>query len=254
MATPPSLNDRFIKNSHEISIISEYTFCSTNHFWNRRGRKMAAYNQVEHQAVDLFAEYGLTTCDTIGIYASYAQNQEEMNRSPRGISDFDLVWKHLFTKFECWDLSFQCITVIPAGESLTTIRYGEWGLETDLHAQRNFFLFGNCGWIELLMGYRFYQNNPSDRLISQFVVGQYMTPDLTLVGECLLDYCFKIHKHHSEGPLLFLPLDYRLLKLQAQIIWKATCSINLFLGGSLNLWGQNIGTGAALIGGVWFDS
>ena len=249
----PTVSERFLKDYQEISFITQYNFFSSDRFWNKKGRNISAYNKVTHQSVSLFAEYGIASTDTVGLYTFYAQNHEEMNRSPRGIGDLELVWKHFISSIQSYDFSFQIIGIIPTGDAITSVRYGEWGIESDLHCQKNFTLYERFAWFEVLAGYRYYHGSPSDQLRGQIIGGYYLLPSLKLICEAAVDYSLSLKDDRFEGPVLIMPMNYRLLQTREQLVWDVSEWVSVYIGSSQNLYGRNIGAEISFFGGIWFD-
>lgn len=250
---PPALNDDFIRACGEFSIITEYTNYSTKNFWNKNGNKRSAFNRLNQNRVDVFAEYGVTSRHTFGIYGNYAQNGEELNGTTRGFGDAELCWKYWIGCLKSFQISSRVIAIIPTGKEKTTLRYARFGVELDLHGQKEFTIGNYWGWVEFLGGYRFYSGFPSDQIRFKAAAGIQLLSHLKIVGRLFLDYgLFNGHKNYN-GPVLTLAPRYRLFKAELYGVIHVARFMHLYAGGFQHIWGENIGTGGGFLGGIWFD-
>ena len=250
---PPTLSRNFIKQSCEFSFILDYFSYDTDHFWNKDGDRKKAFNSLNQKQVNAYVEFGITDYDTIGIYGNYTQNIEEMNGNKRGIGDFELCWKHLFWSREGHYISSRVLVIVPTGPKKTTIRYGEAGVEFDIHYQRDLCILNRSAWFEVMGGYRAYSGFPSDQIRGHAVFGYQPFSNFTFIGELQLDYGVYNGENTFHGPILYLAPQYRLLTGQVQCVYNILECLSIFAGYSQNLWGENIGTGGGWFGGISLD-
>ena len=250
---PIIVTSDFLKQPGEVSIIAQYSFYKTDHFWNQHGQRRKAYNRLRQNVVDLYAEYGVTKGDTLGLYSCYVNNEEKLNHFSRGVGDIELCWKRFFVELGCHTFAWRLIGVIPVGERKTTVRYGEWGVELDLHAQHDFCFQNRWGWYEVLAGYRYYHGFPSDQLKFYAVAGYQLLSRLTAIGGLYFDYGVYNSSKGSHGPVLTLPPRYRLLKAELHGVFCVAQYVSIFAGGFQHLWGEHIGTGGGFFAGLWID-
>lgn len=249
---PLIMTSDFLKTRGEVSSIVQYTHYETDHFWNRHGDKKKAYNRLRQNEIELYSEVGITNCDTLGIDANYVNNEEKLNWTSRGFGDVELCWKRYLASAGGYLFSSRIVGIIPVGDKKTTVRYGEWGFELDLHCQKDFMLCNRFGWYELLGGYRYYHGFPSDQIKFHAVVGYHVFDRFRIIGGLYLNYGIENGKQF-HGPILTLPPRYRLLKAEIHgVVHLANC-VSVFVGGFQHLWGENIGTGGGLTSGLWVD-
>lgn len=251
---PLVIADNFIKEKGEFSFIGDYLRYETDHFWNKQGKKRRAYNHLSHQEVDIFLEYGLTQNDTVGVYTYLIQNDEKLNkRNKRGVEDLEICWKHFLITKCLFDFSFRVIGIIPVEEQKIGITYGRYGVEFDLHCQREFTFQNRCGWYELMAGYRYYNGFPSDVLKVNGVIGYQLFPRLRVMGAAYLDYGLFNGREKFVGPVLTLAPQYRLLEIKLYAVFTLTRFCDLFAGGFQHVWGENVGTGGGYFTGISLD-
>jgi hypothetical protein len=250
---PLVLSKNFLKNKNEISCFVHYTHYQTDHFWNREGQRRKAYNQLQQDGVDIYAQYGLSCQDTLGLYAYYVRNNEQLNWNSTGVGDLELHWKHFLGSVSVHAFSSRLIAIVPVGKKKTTVRYGEWGVEADLHCQRNFTFHNRSGWYELLAGYRYYGGFPSDQVKISIVAGYQPFPLLKVIGRLYLNWGVLNGKEERHGPVLTLPPRYRLLTSELHVVFCLAKWISGFAGFFQHLWGENIGTGGGFFAGISFD-
>src|SRR6202011_1634528 len=138
--------------------------------------------------------------------------------------------------------SFQIVGIVPTGDDVVSIRYGEWGVETDLHIEKELDWHSHFTWFEILGGYRRYQGLPSDQLRAQIIWGYYLFPQLKIIGECNVTYSLSLHEKKFQGPVLILPQNYRLIQTQIKLVWNFSDYGSAFIGSTQNLYGKNVGT------------
>lgn len=248
---PIVLSNDFIKSKGEFSSIFEYSTYKTDHFWNKHGKKKAAHNDLKQKDFHLFIEYGLNNKNTIGLYTNFVRNREYLHWTLEGFGDTEICWKRYWINWKQWEISSRLLGIIPSGEKKTSVRYGRFGAELDLHVQRNFLLAKRSGWCEFLAGYRYYNGFASDQIKFTAIAGYQLFSRLRLVGSTYLNYGLFNRHERFKGPILTLSPSYRLLKMKFHLVFTVTKHSEVFVGYTQHVWGQNIGTGNGIYTGLW---
>ncbi len=250
---PLILDEKFIRDKGELSLVEAGGEYSTDHFWNKHGKKLPTFNDFKQTKISFSAEYGLTPKDTLGAYVFYVQNADRLNGKKRGVGDLELNWKRFLGCCGPYLFAMRILGIFPVGAKKRSVSYGEYGAEIDLHCQRSFSFFDRCGWYELLAGYRFYKGAPSDQIRADAVVGYQLLSRLRIISGLYLEYGIFNGSKKFQGPVILLNNNYRLLKAQVQ----AVITIKPFLSGAVgyfqHIWGCNVGTGGGYFGAIWVD-
>jgi hypothetical protein len=247
----PHHTTAYIGYPNELDILPSYSTYSTDHFWNRQGKRRPTYNHFHRQSWLLYAEYALNNCNSFSLNGGYSQVEESLNGHSRGFEDAELGWKHLLYEGKTSALTSQLIGIIPCGDKKSSIRYGQWGFQANLLYSDIFSLFNRFGWYDLGLGYRFYNGFPSDQIRADASVGFDLTSRLFLIGSSHLEYgLFNGSSQHNFNHVVFHP-NYRLLKVNLECVVKICSHCYGSIGAFKHVWGRNVGAGGGFFGGTW---
>lgn len=225
----------------------------TDHFWNKKGKKLPTYNHFQRNDYLLYSEYAFCTDNSLFINGGYSTAKELLHGNSQGVDDFELGWKHLFYAKDTFVLTAQCIAIIPTGNKKSSIRYGKCGAEAGLLCSNTFCLCDRDGWYDASLAYRLYQGFPSDQVRAGFSLGYYVTPRIALIGLSQLDYGVFNGKSRFNPNTIVNHSNYRLLSLQLECYMHICSHVSLTLGGFKHVWGRNVGAGGGFLGGAWID-
>lgn len=232
---------------HTSYLTVGYHNYNTSHFWNKQGKKKAAFNRFHQHQFVFYGQYGITCTDTIGIRGGYTRVNESMNGRTMGWQDFEIDWKHLLWHRcgrDSQQLYMQLIGIVPAKTSfLPTIRYGRFGVEADLGYRQRVFVGTQSGWYEVQAGYRWYQKFPSDQVRAHFKLGWRPWCMIDIVASGFLEYgVFNGHPKINQSLVAFAP-NYRLFTMQLEGVWYFLKRFAVSCGYMWHVWGENVGTG-----------
>lgn len=226
----------------------------SDHFWNSNGDKRDAFNEFEKDAISLYAQYGLTRCDTLLLEGGWARVEESLDGKAFGFEDVEIGWKHFFGTKWGHLISAQIIGIIPSEtEYKPGLRYGEFGAEVDLLASRGLRLLGCRGSYDINLGYRYYNGFPSDQVRAYYGINLFPINRLLLTAALDLEYgVFNGKSKRNTSFFLYNP-NYRLLKGLVEAELCVCKGASLILGYRQHLWGRNVGTGGGGYGGLSYQ-
>lgn len=238
-----------VEDKGQFFFSGAYSTYHTNHFWNKNGHKLPSHNNYQEQSAHIYAEYGLTDLDTVGIKGIYSRIEESVNGRTFGFGDFEANWKHLLCKSDTDSVAFQVIFIIPSETTyVPNLRYGEWGGQFSFLYLKNFQVCQREGWFETRIGYRVYHGFPSDQARADINLGYQFFSRFEVIASGCLDYgVFNGHHHVNHNVILYNP-NYRLLKAEIQGIYTLSNFASISFGYFEHLWGNNVGAGGGLIG------
>jgi hypothetical protein len=245
--------ESFIKEKGEFVASLDYLAYKTDHFWNRKGKRLPTYNDFRAQTEAANLKYGLTSRDTLIGWAAYSCIDESMNGKTIGFQDVEIGWRHAFSCWKAFEISSQVLLLIPVGKAKDSLRYGRFGSEFDLHAIQYFQFNQHPGWVESLVGYRLYSGFPSDQIRANIRIGYDLLSWLQASGGLHLDYGVFNGTKPFSGPSILLEPNYRLLKVECESLVQITSMFYLRGGYFHHIWGENVGTGSGWYGGLLLD-
>lgn len=245
MAEQPHHTTAFIGSYENLISFSRYT---TNHFWNKNGKKLPTFNQFKQNSYLLYSECPLDRVNSAFLNGGYSTVEESMNGSSQAVNDMEVGWKHLLDGRESTAFSLESTIIIPVGAKKSSIRYGKWGLQ--LGVLYSFFL-NDALWIDSGLGYRFYEGYPSDQLRAFLSFG-YQLPYLILIATA--ETRCGLYNGDSNGNRnnIVFHANYRLIHAKMECVINLMKHLSVTLGGFYHLWGQNCGTGGGYFCGTWF--
>ncbi len=252
LSTQPHHTTAFIGQPGEIDCLVSYSSYSTNHFWNRCHQKLPTFNHFHRNAYLLYAEYALNRCNSLTLNGGFATVKESLNGNSYGCEDCELSWKSLLHREKTSALTLQILSVIPTGATKSSIRYGQLGLQASLLYSDLFTLFDDKGWYDLGIGYRYYQNFPSDQIRLDTAIGYSFLPFLSLIASAQLEYGLLNGKSSCNLNNVVLHPNYRLLNIQLECVTRVCSHILVTFGAFKHVWGYNSGAGGGFFGGAWF--
>lgn len=249
----PHYQTAFIGNAGDCESLWSYSDYSTDHFWNKHGKKLPTFNHFFRKDCHLYAECALNFCNSLFIHGGYAVIDESLNGHCRGVEDIEMGWKWLIHSGQTSALTSQLMAIIPAGRKKSSIRYGEGGAEFSLLYSDQFFLCQRSGWYDLALGYRHYTGFPSDQIRSNVALGYNVIPRLHLIVTSDLIYGLWNGNSHCNFNNVTLNPNFRLLKGHIECVVNLCSHISISFGAYRHLWGRNVGTGGGWFGGLWID-
>lgn len=249
----PHHTTAYIGSPGDTAILLTYSTYTTQHFWNKDGKKLPTYNHFDSKSYLMYVECALNCCNSFTLNAGYSTVKESLNGKSRGAEDCELGWKHLLCAGATSALTAQVIAIIPVGDFKSSVRYGKFGVQADLLYSDMFCLLNRTGWYDLDIGYRAYQGFPSDRVIANAAVGYDITSCIQMIatGEC--DYgIYNGHAKSNFNNVLLNP-NYRLVRAKIECVARVWSHALISLGVYKHLWGRNIGTGGGFFCGIWID-
>lgn len=228
-----------------------YTSYDSDEFWNREGKKRDAHNDFEKSAYTLYAEYGLTTKDTLLIKGGWARIEESINGRTFGFEDLEIGWRH-YLGSKCGHLlSIEVDAIVPVDDGFKPgLRYGKSGGEINLLATKTFDVRNWRGTYDLRLGYLGYLGFPSDQLLADAVLNLNLFSKLTFTLGGFLEWGLFNGSSHENSSHFFYNPNYRLFVGQAQATFNFCKGASLFVGYNRHIWGENVGTGGSIFGGA----
>lgn len=246
----PHHTTAYIGEPGEIDILFSYSRYSTNHFWNRHGKRLPTFSRFTRDSCLLYIEYALNRYNSLLISGGYSAVREELNGNSQGVEDLELGWKAQLYRDERAALTLQLIGIIPIGDKKSSIRYGKVGGELDiLYSQA----FDHSVWTDLSLGYRWYQGFPSDQLRSSAALGYCPFSRVSFIASLQLDYGLGSGKKRKNFNNIAFHPNYRLLEGQIEALFALSSCVAISVGGFQHLWGENIGTSGGGFCGIWME-
>lgn len=263
----PHHTTAYIRPKGEVDTLWTYSFYTTDHFWNKHGKRLPTFNHFKSHSFLLYAEYALNDRNSIWVNGGYSTVKESLNGNSNSIQDLELGWKFLIRQGTslCSEdsansspsaLTTQVIAIIPTGDKKASIRYNRFGAEIDLLYSDTFNWWNRCGWFDLLLGYRLYTGFPSDQIRASAAVGYMIFPQiprLHLIASTHLEY--GVFNGDSKGNQnnIILNSKYRLLNVQIECVINVYSQSSISIGAFQHVWGQNVGTGGGFFAGAWIN-
>lgn len=248
LAVMPHHETAFIAERNSIDFLVNYSNYNADRFWNRSGRSLKAYDTFKSHEGQAYLEYALLSCDALFAECSYVQVKEAYSGDVKKIRDSEAGWKHFWWEQNCGALSTELRAIIPMGNRKNPIRYGEWGVQASVLYSKYF----SRGWIDTLLGYRYYNGNPSDQIRAMGALGVNIYEWLQFIGTAELEYSLDSHESRFDRHVIALNPNYRLLRLKGEIVVAPFCDyIALTLGVYRHVWGRWVGEGGGFYVGSW---
>lgn len=249
----PHHKTAFIGAPGEVDLLPTYSYYMTDHFWNKRGKRLKAFNRFRKHSGLLYAEYAFNGCNSFTFNGGYSRICESLNGNSQGFEDSEVGWKHLFYENDSSAFTVEVIGIIPSGKKKSSFRYGQFGAEVNGLFSRYFNICDRWAWVDASLGYRYYSGFPSDQIRSSLAVGYFVTSQLQVIASMQLDYgLFNGVARRNRNHIAF-NANYRLLSAKLEAAMRVTSWLTLTAGGYGHLWGQNVGTGGGVFGAVWLD-
>lgn len=247
----PHHTTAFIGTPGEWDTLISYSYYSTDHFWNAKGKKLPTFNHFHSQSGFLYSEYAWNSCNSFWISGGYTAVRESLNGNSQGIDDVEVGWKHLLASNGTNALTAELEGIIPVGKRKSSVRYGTGGAQASLLYSDQFFLGNFPSWYDLGLGYLYYHGGPSDQVRAMAALGLGVNSFITFVGSSLFDCGVgNGNRHCNSNNVVFAP-DYKRLSGQIECLFSIhTCSF-VSLGAFAHLWGRNVGAGGGCFGGIW---
>lgn len=252
-AQEPHHTTAYIGQAGEIDALLTYSTYFTDHCWNSNGKKLPTHNHFFQSSYLLFAEVALNPSNSFTFNGGYSAVEESLNGNSRGIQDIECGWKHLLHATDLSSLTTQLIGIIPIGDTKTSIRYAQPGVELDVLYSSTSFIYQHQTWCDLGIGYRYYQGFPSDLIWAQSAVGYEIYPRFCTIVSAQLDYGLFNGESKMHFNNVVFNSNYRLMTLQLEFLINIFSHGSISLGGFWHAWGQNIGTGGGYFGGTWIN-
>ena len=249
----PHHTTAFIAPVGSVDALGTFSAYSTDHFWNKHGKKQPTYNHFKQQSYLLYVEYAIQPCDSLSLNGGFTQVQESLHGHQRGIEDIQIGWKHQFSGSDTSALTGKLTGIVPVGDKKCAVRYGKAGLQLALLYSQLFWLQQYCGWCDFDLGYRWYQGFPSDQIRADLALGVVVHPGIWLVASSQLDY--GLFNGQSRGNInnIVLNSNYRRLQGKLECVFNLLTHLSVSLGGYVHFWGQNVGSGGGYFCGAWLD-
>lgn len=248
----PHFVTAYIGEPGKLDCLVSYSRYSTNHFWNKSGKKLPTYNRFSSDNYLAYGEYAINQSNSCFVHGGYSRVIESLNGNSCAFKDTELGWKHLLYK-DCAALTLQVIAIVPSGEKKSSVRYGRAGGAIDLLYSNYFCLFDRSGWVDCDLGYRFYSGFPSDQINASGSVGYFCLPWLQVIASAQLDYGLSNGQSKwNLNNIAFHP-NYRLLEMQIEITARLLSHLSASIGITKHVWGRNAGAGGGFFCGLWMD-
>lgn len=243
----------YINSPGQIDLLMAYSTYSTDHFWNKEGKKLSTFNHFHRKSCFLYLDYAFDCRNSFLIKEKYSFVKESLNRNSQGFNDVELRWKSLLYQGNTAAFSSQVVGIIPVGDhAKSSIRYAKLGIEGDLLFSDTFSISHFQGNYTLELGYRHYQGFPSDQIRANAFVWMDLTPYISLIATTHLDYgLFNGSAGFNQNNIACHP-NYRLLEIQLECVVTPFSYTSFVLGAFKHIWGRNIGTGGGMFCGAWF--
>jgi hypothetical protein len=249
----PHHTTAYIGTPGSADFLPSYSTYSTDHFWNKSGKSLPTYNHFQRRSFLLYAEYALTSCNSITFNGGYSRVEESLNGASQSLNDMVLGWKQLLQKTGRYALTVQIAGLIPAGDKKSSIRYGVLGAQATLLCSSVFAVGGRNAWCDLGLGYRYYHGFPSDQICANAALGQQVRSGLNVIASAQLEYGILNGKsRYNMNNVAFHP-NYRLLNVQVECVIRAFSKVAISFGAYKHVWGQNVGIGGGYFCGIWIN-
>lgn len=186
------------------------------------------------------------------MHGGYSTANESINAKAKSLEDLELGWKWLLCNGKTSAFTSQFTVIIPTGKERCSIRYGKLGGEWDLLYSNIFNFLQHFGWYDLLLGYRFYHDGPSDQIRASIALGYDIKPYASVIAMTKLDYGVLNGRKNFHRNNITLDPNYRLLEMQIECVVDLSPNASLTFGFFKHVWGENVGTGGGFFGGAWF--
>jgi hypothetical protein len=227
----------------EADLEITYKSYQTSHFWNKTGSRKSAHNEFDKKEIEIYGEFGLTSCDTLTLKESWGRAEERMNGRTFGFSDMELGWRRFLWTNGSHVIASRALAIIPIQNNFEpAIRYGQYGGEVDI-------LWGYCCY-DFLLGYRFYEGFPSDQIRACAQMHWELCSWITFKGEAKLEYGVFNGQNRPDASLFLYQPNYRLFKVKAEAEIKLCRCVSTNVGWFQHVWGENVGTGGGFYGGI----
>lgn len=247
-AVMPHHETAFLAEQGSIDFLANYSSYNTDRFWNRKGKSLRAYDTLKSHEGQAYIEWAVLKRDSFFAEAAYVQVKESYTGETKKWRDSEAGWKHAWVEWEDSALSSELRVIIPMGDRKHPVRYGEWGAQASLLYSRLF----SRGWVDSLLGYRYYNGAPSDQLRAMGALGINVASWLQAIGTVELEYGLSLHENHFDRHLIALNPTYRLLRLKGEIVLAPFSNyLAITAGYYRHVWGQRVGEGGGFYVGSW---
>ncbi len=246
-AVMPHFETAFIGEKGDIYGLFSYSYGQNNHFWNRHGKSLKAFDTLTNREGEAYLEYAIRSKDSIWVKGSYVSAQEKYSGKTQKFRDSEAAWKHIW-----WCGSGQVVTselraILPMGFKKLPVRYGEWGGQLSLLYSGHL----NYGWFDTLIGYRYYNGKPSDQIRALGSLGYNLWKCLYVIGTAELEYGIQNKNSEFDRHLIAFNPYYRLLRIKGEIVFSPFHHFALSVGGFKNVWGRMVGQEGGFYVGSW---
>lgn len=249
----PHHRTAFIGAAGEVDLLPTYSYYTTDHFWNKQGKRLKAFNRFRRHSALLYVEYAFNECNSFTFNGGFSRVCESLNGNSQGFEDSELGWKHLFYRDGDSAFTVEVVGIIPSGDKKSSVRYGQFGLEVSGLFSKYFCLCDRWGWVDAALGYRYYSGFPSDQIRASLAVGYFVTSRLQVIASTQLDYGLFNGRARGNRNHIAFNANYRLLSAQLEVAMRVTSCLTLTAGGYGHFLGQNVGAGGGGFGAVWVD-
>lgn len=249
----PHHTTAYIGNPGQLDILPSVTQYSTDHFWNKNGKKLKAFHRFDRWSALLYTEYAISRCDSLTLNGGYSRVLDKLNGNCQGIEDVELGWKHSLYQQDTLAITSQAIAIIPAGRTKSSIRYGKIGGEIGVLCSDQFQLFCHSGWYDFSIAYRSYQGFPSNQIRTELALGYIFSQKHFLIASSQLYYGLSNSFPKWRSNMIVNNPSYRLLNAQIEYLINLFSHMTATVGAFGHLWGRNVGTNGGFFVGTWLD-
>lgn len=246
----PHHTTAFIAAPGTLWAVPSYSYQTADHFWNRQGKTLCAYNHFRKHAYGFYAEYAINPCNSISLNSQYQQIRETLNGKKQGLSALEAGWKFLFHKNCNSSSTAELVAIVPVSRERRMIQSGKPGAQISLLHSHWFRCCRLKGWVDLMVGYRRREGPRTDQLRSACALNFLPLANLRVTGltqfywgyfESLRPVCK--HKHSAHALCTF----------QLEGAFGICPHIYAVLGFFKDLCGRHTFNRKGVLSGVWID-
>lgn len=233
----------------DMYIGGQYAYYSTNNLWNNHGTLLPAHNEFMRHDAKVYGglDFSLTSCGW--VQGGFDSVRQEVNPDRHGFEDSNIgfykVLKQACQHSYGWGLQVN----VPGGDPRPALRYGAWMGELYLSFEKQ---LKNLHYT-FDLGYQVYTRGVSDSIRGAFRIDWPFTRRIQLTAQGDLYYSlFNGKRHFHDNRIAYNP-NTRLLKGKILAVYRVTNTIYLNAGYFKHVWGQNVGSGAGVFGGAFWN-
>jgi hypothetical protein len=228
---------------------AQLSYYSTNNLWTNSGTHLPAHNEFMSHDAEAYGGFDFNLESCIWAQAGYSSVKQQVNPDRTGLDDFNLgVYRALYQDNDS-SYGFGLQMNVPGGEPRPALRYGAWMGEFYVNYQN----YIKCAHYSIDLGYRVYSKNVSDAIRAAFRLDWTFTRRIQITAQGDLDYAlFNGKRRFYDNRIAFNP-NTRLLKAKILGVYQLTKTIYLNAGYFKHVWGQNVGSGAGVFGGAFWN-